>query len=208
MDESDLRVGGWKKPRRITLPRLLGLLLVLALALLLVGPQFVTPFVAQVSGNSAELNLHFWNDAGSSESQEYNGLLKLHTQQYESFDGQTGLLYVIALSALVSPANLPLDLEQLIVNRVETEAELQRLELSGGRQGGTLSITQGHQAELLEWDATVTGTSGFFSWHKGGSLQVRATYWEVEQGLVICVAFGTEAIRIDEAERMMQAVEA
>ena len=31
MDESDLRVGGWKKPRRITLPRLQGLLLVLAL---------------------------------------------------------------------------------------------------------------------------------------------------------------------------------
>ena len=37
MDESDLRVGGWKKPRRITLLRLLGLLLVLALALLLIG---------------------------------------------------------------------------------------------------------------------------------------------------------------------------
>ena len=51
MDESDLRVGGWKKPRRITLLRLLGLLLVLALALLLIGPQFVTPFVAQVSGD-------------------------------------------------------------------------------------------------------------------------------------------------------------
>ena len=207
MDESDLRVGGWKKPRRITLLRLLGLLLVLALALLLIGPQFVTPFVAQVSGDSAELNLHFWNDAGSSESQEYNGLLKLHTQQYESIDGQTGLLRVITISALISPANLPLDLEQLIINRIETEAELQRLELSNGRRDSTLSIAQGYQAELLKWDATVTGTGGFFT-GSDGSLQVHAAYWEAEQGLIICVAFGTDAIRIDEAERMIQAVEA
>ncbi|MEC8948857.1 MAG: hypothetical protein VX837_02520 [Candidatus Thermoplasmatota archaeon] len=211
MDENDLRVGGWKKPRRITLLRLLGLLLVLALALMLIGPQFVTPFVAQVNGESPELNLHFWNDAGSSESQEYNGLLKLHTRQYESIDEQTGLLRVIALSALISPAKLPLNLEQLIINRIETEAELQRLELSDGRRGGTLSIAQGYQAELLKWDATVTGTGGFFS-HAGqgtdGSLQVHAAYWETEQGLILCVAFGTEAIRIDEAERMIQAVEA
>ena len=207
MDEKGLRVGGWKKPRRITLLRLLGLLLVLALALLLIGPQFVTPFVAQVSGDSTELNLLFWNDAGSSESQEYNGLLKLHTQQYESIDGQTGLLRVIALSALISPANLPLDLEQLIINRIETEAELQQLELSDGRRGGTLSIAQGYQAELLKWDATVTGTGGFFT-GTDSSLQVHAAYWETEQGLIICVAFGTEAIRINEAERMIQAVEA
>ena len=207
MDEKGLRVGGWKKPRRITLLRLLGLLLVLALALLLIGPQFVTPFVAQVSGDSTELNLLFWNDAGSSESQEYNGLLKLHTQQYESIDGQTGLLRVIALSALISPANLPLDLERLIINRIETEAELQQLELSDGRRGGTLSIAQGYQAELLKWDATVTGAGGFFT-GTDSSLQVHAAYWETEQGLIICVAFGTEAIRINEAERMIQAVEA
>ncbi len=45
MDESDLRVGGWKKPRRITLPRLLGLLLVLALALLLTSLAESCPMV-------------------------------------------------------------------------------------------------------------------------------------------------------------------
>ena len=212
MDESDLRVGGWKKPRRITLLRLLGLVVALVVALLLVGPQFVTPFVAQVSGDSAELNLHLWNDAGSSESQGYNGLLKLHVQQYESIDGQSGLLRVIALSALISPAKLPLDLEQLIINRIETEAELQRLELNDGRRGGTLSIAQGYQAQLLKWDATITSTGGFFfpreTTGTDGSLQVHAAYWETELGLIICVAFGTEAIRIDEAERMIQAVEA
>ena len=172
----------------------------LALALLLVGPQLVTPFTAQVS----DLEL-FWQHTDETNTQEYNGLLKLRTREYESGDGKTGLLYVIALSSLVPLGDLPLDLEQLIIDRVETEAELQRLELSNGRRGGTLAIAQGHQAKLLEWDATVTGTGGFFS--LGGNLQVIAAYWEVEQGLVICVAFGIDNIDIyPQAKNMIESV--
>ena len=91
---------------------------------------------------------------------------------------------------------------------MQEEAELQQAELSDGRHVGSLSISQGHTAELLQWDASVTGTSGFFGWFKGSNLRVRAAYWEVEQGLVICVAFGTELVRIDEATRMVQSVQA
>ena len=204
MEDSDLRLGGWNRPRRATLARILGLLITVGLVVVLVGPQMVNPFTANV--NNIE---PLWQHTNEADSQEYNGLLKLRTQEYESVDGKTGLLYVIALSSLVSLADLPLDLEQAVADRVQEEAELQQAELSNGRHVGSLSISQGHTAELLQWDASVTGTSGFFGWFKGGgNLQVRAAYWEVEQGLVICVAFGTEAIRIDEAERMMQAVEA
>jgi hypothetical protein len=203
MDDSDLRLGGWNRPRRITLARILGLLVTVGLVVVLVGPQMVDPFTANVSNIEP-----LWQHTDETDSQEYNGLLKLRTQEYESVDGKTGLLYVIALSSLVPLADLPLDLEQLIIDRVETEAELQRLELSNGRHVGSLSISLGHTAELLQWDASVTGTSGFFGWFKGGNLQVRAAYWEVEQGLVICVAFGTELVRIDEATRMVQSVQA
>jgi hypothetical protein len=170
----------------------------------LVGPQMVNPFTANV--NNIE---PLWQHTNEADSQEYNGLLKLRTQEYESVDGKTGLLYVIALSSLVSLADLPLDLEQAVADRVQEEAELQQAELTNGRRVGTLAISQGHTAELLQWDASVTGTSGFFGWFKGGgNLQVRAAYWEVEQGLVICVAFGTELVRIDEATRMVQSVQA
>ncbi len=203
MDDSDLRLGGWNRPRRITLARILGLLVTIGLVVVLVGPQIVDPFTANVS-NIEPLWLH----TDETDSQEYNGLLKLRTQEYESVDGKTGLLYVIALSSLVPLADLPLDLEQAVVDRVQEEVELQQVELSNGRHVGSLSISQGHTAELLQWDASVTGTSGFFSWFKGSDLRVRAAYWEVEQGLVICVAFGTELVRIDEATRMVQSVQA
>lgn len=203
MDDSDLRLGGWNRPRRITLARILGLLVTIGLVVVLVGPQIVDPFTANVSNIEP-----LWQHTDETDSQEYNGLLKLRTQEYESVDGKTGLLYVIALSSLVPLADLPLDLEQAVVDRVQEEAELQQAELSNGRHVGSLSISQGHTAELLQWDASVTGTSGFFGWFKGGNLQVRAAYWEVEQGLVICVAFGTELVRIDEATRMVQSVQA
>ena len=203
MDDSDLRLGGWNRPRRITLARILGLLITVGLVVVLVGPQMVDPFTANVSNIEP-----LWQHTDETDSQEYNGLLKLRTQEYESVDGKTGLLYVIALSSLVPLADLPLDLEQAVVDRVQEEAELQQAELSNGRHVGSLSISQGHTAELLQWDASVTGTSGFFGWFKGGNLQVRAAYWEVEQGLVICVAFGTELVRIDEATRMVQSVQA
>ena len=203
MDDSDLRLGGWNRPRRITLARILGLLVTVGLVVVLVGPQMVDPFTANVSNIEP-----LWQHTDDTDSQEYNGLLKLRTQEYESVDGKTGLLYVIALSSLVPLADLPLDLEQAVVDRVQEEAELQQAELSNGRHVGSLSISQGHTAELLQWDASVTGTSGFFGWFKGGNLQVRAAYWEVEQGLVICVAFGTELVRIDEATRMVQSVQA
>ena len=203
MDDSDLRLGGWNRPRRVTLARILGLLITVGLVVVLVGPQMVNPFTANV--NNIE---PLWQHTNEADSQEYNGLLKLRTQEYESVDGKTGLLYVIALSSLVPLADLPLDLEQAVADRVQEEAELQQAELSNGRHVGSLSISQGHTAELLQWDASVTGTSGFFGWFKGGNLQVRAAYWEVEQGLVICVAFGTELVRIDEATRMVQSVQA
>ena len=203
MGDSDLRLGGWNRPRRITLARILGLLVTVGLVVVLVGPQMVDPFTANVSNIEP-----LWQHTNEADSQEYNGLLKLRTQEYESVDGKTGLLYVIALSSLVPLADLPLDLEQAVADRVQEEAELQQAELSNGRHVGSLSISQGHTAELLQWDASVTGTSGFFGWFKGGNLQVRAAYWEVEQGLVICVAFGTELVRIDEATRMVQSVQA
>jgi len=203
MDDSDLRLGGWNRPRRITLARILGLLVTVGLVVVLVGPQMVDPFTANVSNIEP-----LWQHTDETDSQEYNGLLKLRTQEYESVDGRTGLLYVIALSSLVPLADLPLDLEQAVADRVQEEAELQQAELSNGRHVGSLSISQGHTAELLQWDASVTGTSGFFGWFKGGNLQVRAAYWEVELGLVICVAFGTELVRIDEAMRMVQSVQA
>ncbi len=203
MDDSDLRLGGWNRPRRVTLARILGLLVTVGLVVVLVGPQMVDPFTANVSNIEP-----LWQHTDETDSQEYNGLLKLRTQEYESVDGKTGLLYVIALSSLVPIADLPLDLEQAVADRVQEEAELQQAELSNGRHVGSLSISQGHTAELLQWDASVTGTSGFFGWFKGGNLQVRAAYWEVEQGLVICVAFGTELVRIDEATRMVQSVQA
>lgn len=203
MEDSDLRLGGWNRPRRITLARILGLLVTVGLVVVLVGPQMVDPFTANVSNIEP-----LWQHTDETDSQEYNGLLKLRTQEYESVDGKTGLLYVIALSSLVPLADLPLDLEQAVADRVQEEAELQQAELSNGRHVGSLSISQGHTAELLQWDASVTGTSGFFGWFKGGNLQVRAAYWEVEQGLVICVAFGTELVRIDEATRMVQSVQA
>lgn len=203
MDDSDLRLGGWNRPRRVTLARILGLLVTVGLVVVLVGPQMVDPFTANVSNIEP-----LWQHTDETDSQEYNGLLKLRTQEYESVDGKTGLLYVIALSSLVPLADLPLDLEQAVADRVQEEAELQQAELSNGRHVGSLSISQGHTAELLQWDASVTGTSGFFGWFKGGNLQVRAAYWEVEQGLVICVAFGTELVRIDEATRMVQSVQA
>jgi hypothetical protein len=203
MDDSDLRLGGWNRPRRITLARILGLLVTVGLVVVLVGPQMVDPFTANVSNIEP-----LWQHTDETDSQEYNGLLKLRTQEYESVDGRTGLLYVIALSSLVPLADLPLDLEQAVADRVQEEAELQQAELSNGRHVGSLSISQGHTAELLQWDASVTGTSGFFGWFNGGNLQVRAAYWEVEQGLVICVAFGTELVRIDEATRMVQSVQA
>ena len=200
MDDSNLCLGGWNRPRRVTLARILGLLSMVGLVVVLVGPQMVDPFTAKVG--DVEL---LWQHTEETDSQEYNGLLKLRTQEYESVDGKTGLLYVIALSSLVPLGDLPLDLEQLIIDRVETEAELQRLELSNGRRGGTLAIAQGHQAKLLEWDATVTGTGGFFS--LGGNLQVIAAYWEVEQGLVICVAFGIDNIDIyPQAKNMIESV--
>ncbi len=203
MDDSDLRLGGWNRPRRITLARILGLLVTVGLVVVLVGPQMVDPFTANVS--NIEL---LWQHTDETDSQEYNGLLKLRMQEYESVDGKTGLLYVIALSSLVPLADLPLDLEQAVADRVQEETELQQAELSNGRHAGSLSISQGHTAELLQWDASVTGTSGFFGWFKGSNLRVRAAYWEVEQGLVICVAFGTELVRIDEATRMIQSVQA
>ena len=203
MDDSDLRLGGWNRPRRITLARILGLLVTIGLVVVLVGPQIVDPFTANVSNIEP-----LWLYTDETDSQEYNGLLKLRTQEYESVDGKTGLLYVIALSSLVPLADLPLDLEQAVVDRVQEEVELQQVELSNGRHVGSLSISQGHTAELLQWDASVTGTSGFFGWFKGSDLRVRAAYWEVEQGLVICVAFGTELVRIDEATRMVQSVQA
>ena len=203
MDDSDLRLGGWNRPRRITLARILGLLVTVGLVVVLVGPQIVNPFTANVSNIEP-----LWQHTDETESQEYNGLLKLRTQEYESVDGKTGLLYVIALSSLVPLADLPLDLEQTVADRVQEETELQQAELSNGRHAGSLSISQGHTAELLQWDASVTGTSGFFGWFKGSDLRVRAAYWEVEQGLVICVAFGTELVRIDEATRMVQSVQA
>jgi hypothetical protein len=203
MEDSDLRLGGWNRPRRVTLARILGLLITVGLVVVLVGPQMVNPFTANV--NNIE---PLWQHTNEADTQEYNGLLKLRTQEYESVDGKTGLLYVIALSSLVPLADLPLDLEQAVADRVQEEAELQQAELSNGRHVGSLSISQGHTAELLQWDASVTGTSGFFGWFKGGNLQVRAAYWEVEQGLVICVAFGTELVRIDEATRMVQSVQA
>ena len=203
MDDSDLRLGGWNRPRRITLARILGLLVTIGLVVVLVGPQIVDPFTANVSNIEP-----LWQLTDEADSQEYNGLLKLRTQEYESVDGKTGLLYVIALSSLVPLADLPLDLEQAVVDRVQEEVELQQVELSNGRHVGSLSISQGHTAELLQWDASVTGTSGFFGWFKGSDLRVRAAYWEVEQGLVICVAFGTELVRIDEATRMVQSVQA
>ena len=203
MDDSDLRLGGWNRPRRITLARIIGLLVTVGLVVVLVGPQMVDPFTANVSNIEP-----LWQHTDETDSQEYNGLLKLRTQEYESVDGKTGLLYVIALSSLVPLADLPLDLEQAVADRVQEEAELQQAELSNGRHVGSLSISQGHTAELLQWDASVTGTSGFFGWFNGGNLQVRAAYWEVEQGLVICVAFGTELVRIDEATRMVQSVQA
>ncbi len=203
MDNSDLRLGGWKRPRRITLARILGLLVTVGLVVVLVGPQLVDPFTARV-GDIEPL----WQHTDETDSQEYNGLLKLRTQEYESIDGKTGLLYVIALSSLVPLADLPLNLESSVADRVQEEAALQQAELSNGRHAGTLSISQGHTAELLQWDASVAGTSDFFGWFMGGNLQVRAAYWEVEQGLVICVAFGTETLRIDEATRMVQSVQA
>jgi hypothetical protein len=203
MDDSDLRLGGWNRPRRITLARILGLLVTVGLVVVLVGPQIVNPFTANVSNIEP-----LWQHTDDTDSQEYNGLLKLRTQEYESVDGKTGLLYVIALSSLVPLADLPLDLEQTVADRVQEETELQQAELSNGRHAGSLSISQGHTAELLQWDASVTGTSGFFGWFKGSDLRVRAAYWEVEQGLVICVAFGTELVRIDEATRMVQSVQA
>jgi len=203
MEDSDLRLGGWNRPRRVTLARILGLLVTVGLVVVLAGPQMVDPFTANVSNIEP-----LWQHTDETDSQEYNGLLKLRTQEYESVDGKTGLLYVIALSSLVPLADLPLDLEQAVADRVQEEAELQQAELSNGRHVGSLSISQGHTAELLQWDASVTGTSGFFGWFKGGNLQVRAAYWEVEQGLVICVAFGTELVRIDEATRMVQSVQA
>ncbi|HJP43716.1 MAG: hypothetical protein QF766_02470 [Candidatus Poseidoniia archaeon] len=203
MDDSDLRLGGWNRPRRITLARILGLLVTVGLVVVLVGPQMVNPFTANVSNIEP-----LWQHTDETDSQEYNGLLKLRTQEYESVDGKTGLLYVIALSSLVPLADLPLDLEQTVADRVQEETELQQAELSNGRHAGSLSISQGHTAELLQWDASVTGTSGFFGWFKGSDLRVRAAYWEVEQGLVICVAFGTELVRIDEATRMVQSVQA
>ncbi|MDP6274695.1 MAG: hypothetical protein QF883_00305 [Candidatus Poseidoniia archaeon] len=203
MDDSDLRLGGWNRPRRITLARILGLLVTVGLVVVLVGPQIVNPFTANVSNIEP-----LWQHTDETDSQEYNGLLKLRTQEYESVDGKTGLLYVIALSSLVPLADLPLDLEQTVADRVQEETELQQAELSNGRHAGSLSISQGHTAELLQWDASVTGTSGFFGWFKGSDLRVRAAYWEVEQGLVICVAFGTELVRIDEATRMVQSVQA
>jgi hypothetical protein len=203
MDDSDLRLGGWNRPRRITLARILGLLITVGLVVVLVGPQMVDPFTANVSNIEP-----LWQHTDETDSQEYNGLLKLRTQEYESVDGKTGLLYVIALSSLVPLADLPLDLEQAVADRVQEETELQQAELSNGRHAGSLSISQGHTAELLQWDASVTGTSGFFGWFKGSDLRVRAAYWEVEQGLVICVAFGTELVRIDEATRMVQSVQA
>ena len=203
MDDSNLRLGGWNRPRRVTLARILGLLSIIGLVVVLVGPQMVDPFTANV------INIEpLWQHTDETDSQEYNGLLKLRTQEYESVDGKTGLLYVIALSSLVPLADLPLDLEQAVTDRVQEEAELQQAKLSNGRHVGSLSISQGHTAELLQWDASVTGTSGFFGWFNGGNLQVRAAYWEVEQGLVICVAFGTELVRIDEATRMVQSVQA
>ncbi len=203
MEDSDLRLGGWNRPRRITLARILGLLVTVGLVVVLVGPQMVDPFTANVSNIEP-----LWQHTDETDSQEYNGLLKLRTQEYESVDGKTGLLYVIALSSLVPLADLPLDLEQAVADRVQEEAELQQAELSNGRHVGSLSISQGHTAELLQWDASVTGTSGFFGWFKGSNLRVHAAYWEVEQGLVICVAFGTELVRIDEATRMVQSVQA
>ncbi|HIG63500.1 MAG: hypothetical protein CXT74_00860 [Methanobacteriota archaeon] len=203
MDDSDLRLGGWNRPRRITLARILGLLVTVGLVVVLVGPQMVDPFTANVSNIEP-----LWQHTDETDSQEYNGLLKLRMQEYESVDGKTGLLYVIALSSLVPLADLPLDLEQAVADRVQEETELQQAELSNGRHAGSLSISQGHTAELLQWDASVTGTSGFFGWFKGSNLRVRAAYWEVEQGLVICVAFGTELVRIDEATRMIQSVQA
>ena len=203
MEDSDLRLGGWNRPRRVTLARILGLLITVGLVVVLAGPQMVDPFTANVSNIEP-----LWQHTDETDSQEYNGLLKLRTQEYESVDGKTGLLYVIALSSLVPLADLPLDLEQAVADRVQEEAELQQAELSNGRHVGSLSISQGHTAELLQWDASVTGTSGFFGWFKEGNLQVRAAYWEVEQGLVICVAFGTELVRIDEATRMVQSVQA
>jgi hypothetical protein len=203
MDDSDLRLGGWNRPRRITLARILGLLVTVGLVVVLVGPQMVNPFTANVSNIEP-----LWQHTDETDSQEYNGLLKLRTQEYESVDGKTGLLYVIALSSLVPLADLPLDLEQTVADRVQEETERQQAELSNGRHAGSLSISQGHTAELLQWDASVTGTSGFFGWFKGSDLRVRAAYWEVEQGLVICVAFGTELVRIDEATRMVQSVQA
>jgi hypothetical protein len=204
MEDSDLRLGGWNRPRRITLARIFGLLITAGLVVVLVGPQLVDPFTARVGNIEPQ-----WQHTNEVDSQKYNGLLKLRTQEYESVDGKTGLLYVIALSSLVPLTDLPLDLESSVADRVQEEAELQQAELTNGRRVGTLAISQGHTAELLQWDASVTGTSGFFGWFKGGgNLQVRAAYWEVELGLVICVAFGTETLRIDEATRMMQAVQA
>jgi hypothetical protein len=226
MEEPELRVGGWEKEGGSRFfRRFFGLILILLLVFVAIGPSFVYYNPAYVPKESLYLANGMWNGPFDSQySKEFSGHLKLSSIGYETTDGKSGKLKIISISSLLNLEEI--DLEKRIIEIVEEEAKKEGLQLSNGViiRDDEIELPTGYS--IYQWDGTGNSVIAdtFFeeSILSGENIIVKAFFWNEKDDIdtitqskfgaidqyqtVLCIAFSTNGNTINQAAEMVEDV--
>ena len=223
MEEPELRVGGWEKQGgRRWVRRFFSLIVVVFLGVLILGPSAVEYRPAYVSSGSIYFPTTWNGPFDTTYFKEFNGHLKISSISYETSDSKSGKLTVISISSLIDLENLDQStMQSLIVEKVESQAKTEGLELENGKIVKSESDDLPADVTVYQWDANVTEAGNFFSKNGIGSkILVKVYSWKIPNGelildeygfqigqfqsqTIICIAFGINPSTIEQATEMI-----
>jgi len=211
METPELRVGGWEKEGRGKwFKRIFSLILISLLGFLIIGPALVE-YQSADPEDSTYLEAGLWNGPFEIVAmKEFNGHLKIISQNYETADGKSGKLVVLSISSLL---NLESQISSIVQDKVKAEAENQGLTLVGKGVVHNREDDDFHPSTTIyQWDAKVEDSSFF---EKGEDVIVKAIFWTPYRGMVsidggfqtiVCIAFSTNPTTINQAVEIVENV--